>query len=421
LPYKIVQRDGKYLVYKIDAEENAIGDPLGEHDTEEEAQKQIAALYASEKAEQEEQTESVKPDAPKKTRTGYLCEITALSEATMDADNKRVRVTLIRPGWSANNRYYGQPMLARAASMFENAKAYFDHPSKAESKDRPERSVRDIAGWYSDVRSESDGRITADLNIIADSAIPLINAAITRNSNLAGLSINAIGITTMGEADGKKGVIVESIEEVKSGDIVTTPAAGGKFEELLNASVSDGIDIIKAMPMAELIENLRDARQDVMKALQKEWKVARDSDALRTAREEVKKLGDAEKKLNQQNRTLQEALDRANAELVELKRQANVDRMLETSKLPKSWRDALRVQMLQAQPDGLAALLEAETKKYETMRPAISIVGAGANVTNTTLPAARFNPIAAALGATDSNAIYNNFEEYMKSKIKESK
>jgi len=49
MPYKVFERDGKYCVYKHDAEGNAEGDTFGCHDTVEEANAQMAAIYANEK------------------------------------------------------------------------------------------------------------------------------------------------------------------------------------------------------------------------------------------------------------------------------------------------------------------------------------------------------------------------------------
>lgn len=47
-PYGVVEEDGSYCVYKLDAEGNPTGDRLGEHETEEEAEAQVRALYAEE-------------------------------------------------------------------------------------------------------------------------------------------------------------------------------------------------------------------------------------------------------------------------------------------------------------------------------------------------------------------------------------
>lgn len=135
------------------------------------------------------------------------------------------RVVLVRPGWSENGRYYSQRVLAQALALFEGAKAYADHPSQQELRDRPERSVRDIIGYYGNVKQEPDGRLTATLHLVETAGWlrPLIEAG------LVGLSINALGHTRLGEAEGRRGQLVESIAKVTSVDVVTQAAAGGGF------------------------------------------------------------------------------------------------------------------------------------------------------------------------------------------------
>jgi len=46
-PYRAIREDGKWRVYKLDADGKPTGKPLGEHDTEDEAIAQVEALYAN--------------------------------------------------------------------------------------------------------------------------------------------------------------------------------------------------------------------------------------------------------------------------------------------------------------------------------------------------------------------------------------
>ncbi|MFA5636310.1 MAG: hypothetical protein WC977_10465, partial [Anaerovoracaceae bacterium] len=47
MPWQALERDGKWCVYKLDGDEPT-GDVLGCHDTKDEAEAQVAALYANE-------------------------------------------------------------------------------------------------------------------------------------------------------------------------------------------------------------------------------------------------------------------------------------------------------------------------------------------------------------------------------------
>jgi hypothetical protein len=53
MPYKIVERDGKFCVYKHDEDGNAVGESHGCHDSREQANGQMRALYAAENDKKE--------------------------------------------------------------------------------------------------------------------------------------------------------------------------------------------------------------------------------------------------------------------------------------------------------------------------------------------------------------------------------
>ncbi len=53
MPYMIVKKGDRWCVYKKDADDEPVGETLGCHDTEKEAQDQLAALYANEPEAQE--------------------------------------------------------------------------------------------------------------------------------------------------------------------------------------------------------------------------------------------------------------------------------------------------------------------------------------------------------------------------------
>lgn len=369
MPWKTVKAGDKWEVRKLDAEGNP-GELVATHDDEGKADAQVKALYATEAQESA------------RVRTGYFAELSSLQEATIDSDNKTVRATLIVPGWSANGRYYSESVLRQAVPVFEGGQSYADHPGKQEIKNRPERSIRDLVGWYSDVKQEKDGRITASLHVTAPDMWPIIEAAVTKNPKLAGLSINALGETRMGEIDGKKGVIVEAIVKHNSTDIVTTPAAGGKFDSLM-ASASDVYlrDLVEAASLDELTEVIREARQDFIKALQKEWKTPRDDKALKSARDEADGLKTQLAQAQKQVRTMTEALDKANETLALTVREALVDRLLGASKLTDKWKASLRSQLLEAKDESdMKAILEREALKAASVPKPIQVRGSGASV-----------------------------------------
>lgn len=151
----------------------------------------------------------------------------------------KIPTRLITPGWSRNNFYYRESVLAKVPELMEGRRAYIDHEKKSEIKDRGSRSLKDVAGWYTEVRQESDGAIHGNLNLVetplTEHAIKLAKA----NPELVQLSINAQGKAVRGEVNGKKGMIAESFDEFSSTDLVCEAAAGGEITRMVASVAMD--------------------------------------------------------------------------------------------------------------------------------------------------------------------------------------
>lgn len=171
--------------------------------------------------------------------------------------------------------YYTKEALQSATTIFEGKKVYIDHPSAEEDIIRPERTIRDIAGHFENVRVEEsvddngihNGRmeLVADLIPIAGFAYGWIRDIFGHSLAYAkkyiehdfiGLSINATGeseevdlraflksydipnlaLPKIIEAE-EKGVetirVVNTITDAVSCDIVTEAGAGGKILDLI--------------------------------------------------------------------------------------------------------------------------------------------------------------------------------------------
>jgi len=396
MPWKAFKRNSKWKVYQIDEDGQPVGDALGTHDSEEQARKQVAALNAN----TQESTH----------RVGHLRELVDLTEATLNMDTHTIMgARLIKTGWSKNGRYYGDGVLAQAAPLWEGAKAYADHPSRQDTKNRPERSVRDIVGVYENPRHEN-GATLADFRVLGEAQSwlwPLIEESAKGQRNIVGLSINALGRTVKGEAEGQKGIIVEAITHANSVDVVTEPAAGGGFDHLLMADDGWTAAVLETMALDEL----REARPDLIAALQKEWKTPRDSKALVAAREEKDRLAgqlaeaqQAEVKKDEEIRTLQAAL-----------KAAQVDRLLMQAKLPEEWKQSLRGELLEAEESRWVELLEREMKKAQAVksRRPVKVTGAGRLMPDPTLSAPASNPVASSLGLREVARDNETPQEFM--------
>lgn len=160
--------------------------------------------------------------------------------------------------------YYPSETIAEAAAVFKGKKIYADHPSEIEEETRPERSVRDILGYFQDVEAveSEDGRtcLKGTVKIVGgekfDWARSLMQEAVDyskafQDQEFVGLSVNASGeadevdIEDMvndssipdsaklklqkAVAEGAKTIRkVSAITDAVSCDLVTEAGAGGK-------------------------------------------------------------------------------------------------------------------------------------------------------------------------------------------------
>lgn len=119
---------------------------------------------------------------------------------------RRFKVILIQEGLGnfGNAFYYTRQALESAVPLFEGKKFMVDHPSESEERDRPERSVRDIAGYYERVHIEEQaGRavLAGDLVVLSGDEYEWVRTQLRESleyskshaGDLVGLSINANG------------------------------------------------------------------------------------------------------------------------------------------------------------------------------------------------------------------------------------
>ncbi len=217
-----------------------------------------------------------------------------LREAQVVSNDRRdLEVTVIAGGLSRMGWYYTDEVLRAAVSLVEGAPAFADHPGPA---DRPERSVRDIVGYYRDARfvpgsqqsaisgqqipatprrrdppeagatggagvaacpdrgrgpetrdqgpetgDVGSGRIVATLHVLESAGWlwSLIREALAEGQpGLIGLSIDALGRTRSERLDGRPVRVVERLTRLLSVDLVTRPSAGGRIERILQAEAA---------------------------------------------------------------------------------------------------------------------------------------------------------------------------------------
>lgn len=196
-------------------------------------------------------------------REDFIIESTFADATLVEGEENAFDVTLIEPGWSKNGRHYSREVLGEAVEggVFEGQRAYVDHPPQA-MQGEP-RSVRDLAGEYTNVTLGESGAPRARLKLFAPTS-DWLGPLIKEGGHLIGVSIRARGEFGPGEAEGRRGTVVEKIEEVVSVDVVAEPAAGGTFDAMMEALYEGKLaDKIAAEKRKEEYWNLSHALREI--------------------------------------------------------------------------------------------------------------------------------------------------------------
>ncbi len=182
----------------------------------------------------------------------------------------RVKLKIIQPGWGSSG-YYPQDVLERDAGVYvKGTKMFLDHPTITEEKDRPERSLRDLAGvLVTDGQWDPGG--SAGPGIYADAQVfGNYKGIVTELGPHIGVSHRAMGKARKGEAEGQKGNIIEQITAAQSVDFVTSPGAGGQILQLFEAAKGQQIVPIEKKEVQTMTEEEIKTLEGKVETLEKE-------------------------------------------------------------------------------------------------------------------------------------------------------
>lgn len=163
-------------------------------------------------------------------------DLVPLAEKAVKTDGT-ASIKIIAPGQGSSGYYPADVLKRDGPKVFaEGTHVYLDHPSVSEESDRPERSVKDLAGSLTGPATWNENG-TAGPGLYApvkfiDSVAPHVNAI----AAISGMSIRAAGTVGTREVDGKKVRTIESIDVAHSVDVVTKPGAGGKVLDLIESA-----------------------------------------------------------------------------------------------------------------------------------------------------------------------------------------
>jgi len=247
----------------------------------------------------------------------FAAGIVPLIEAKADAAGT-IPVKIIDAGWGSSG-YYSREVLQAAANSrvyCAGLQMYWNHPSKSEEKERPERDLRDLAGVLTeDARWDEQGAKGPGLYSRAK-VFGTYRDHVAEMGPYIGLSHYVWGESKPGEAEGKKGDIITRIVAARSVDFVTLAGRGGAIAEAFRAArppeptdeqkTEAGTSMGETPTPKLTLESLCKEHPEIIEALHKEFE--NDSARKEAQAQQEKKLAETEK-----------ALEEAKAEIARLK------------------------------------------------------------------------------------------------------
>lgn len=162
-----------------------------------------------------------------------------------------IAIKLIQPGWGATGYYPAEVLERDGPGVFKaGTQMFWDHDTVTEETERPEGSLSRLAAVLAtDARWNAQGKagpgLYADAKVFEEYQKPINELA-----PHIGVSIRASGRATPGEAEGRKGLIIQGITSAKSSDFVTKPGAGGQILQMFEAA-RQGRQVQPATPAGE--------------------------------------------------------------------------------------------------------------------------------------------------------------------------
>lgn len=163
-----------------------------------------------------------------------------LVEADQVGQTGQALVKVIEPGWGSSGYYPAEVLQRDAAAAFPaGTHMYWNHPTLSEKLERPERDLDYLAAVTTEApRFMANGPkgpgAYAKAKVFGTYA-----PVVAEIGEHIGVSIQAEGIVAQGEAEGKQGLIVQSIipnPTKNSIDFVTRPGAGGQVINLFESA-----------------------------------------------------------------------------------------------------------------------------------------------------------------------------------------
>lgn len=179
---------------------------------------------------------------------------------------------IIEPGWGSSGYYPTATLERDGPKVFKaGTQMYWDHPTASEQAERPERSLRDLAGQLmTDAVFKADGPAGAGLYAEAKVYGPYKEVLNELGADI-GTSIRGIGKGKQGTVEGRTGPVIERLVAAQSVDFVTRPGAGGQVLQLFEAARG------RSSPLhisAVTLQDIKQTRPDLVEEMRADLKAA---------------------------------------------------------------------------------------------------------------------------------------------------
>lgn len=183
-------------------------------------------------------------------------EVVVLKEKAVRPDGT-IQIRVVKPGWGTSG-YYPAEVLERDGPIIYRAgtQMFWNHATATEEAERPEGNLRDLAAvLVSDSRWNEQGPVGPGLYANA-LVFEGYRKTVDEIGPYIGTSIRGFGRATTGEAEGRKGRIINALTAAHSVDFVTKAGAGGEIVQLFEAARNPGGQrLAEARNVAEWLES----------------------------------------------------------------------------------------------------------------------------------------------------------------------
>jgi hypothetical protein len=250
---------------------------------------------------------------------------------------------------------------------------FSDHPTDAEDKARPERSIKDWVATLKNVRMNDKGQVIGEAVVVEPWMQEKL--ATLRDKGLLnemGISINAVGQATKQTIEGVKTNFIEKLVRARSVDFVTSPGAGGMVQMYESAAEND-IDVIS-------LESLKERRSDLVDIIVNEAKAEFKSEVKKymELQETVDKLTKDNETLLKENGELKASIETEKQAKAKAEAQAAIKEAVAKAELPEPAKARLLEKFADStDPKGLDEAIKAEKDYIAKLTEASKVKGMG--------------------------------------------